>query len=403
VRSLVSLLLLASLAGGASIPKTLISEAEAEPIRSAIVRKEAWTADAVRRLRAEAERRMKDGPWTVTSDRPSLPDLDPHDYYSEAPYWWPDPEHPGGPYIHREGQAYPGRFIANKTALNQMADSVFTLGAAAFLLNEPRYARRAAHLINAWFINPKTRMSPNLEHAQAIPGVNRGQSGGIIEGRAFIRAIQGMEFLAQTEVWRAKDQAAVRKWFEEYLRWLVRSPAGEEEKAASNDHASWWAAQAAAVASFVENEHELQSIVTQYRERTLPRLLRPLSHGRREEALSRSLPDWIFILEAHTTVCRIAQVHKVSLWAERSNRGATLAMVMDSLDPLLSAPKKPSREQIPDFASNGVYFLAFAGMGMNKPEYIALYRKWERPETAWLDVMDLLVGRWEAAGHQTRH
>ena len=38
-----------------------------------------------------------------------------------------------------------------------------------------------------------------------------------------------------------------------------------------------------------------------------------------------------------------------------------------------------------------------------KPEYIALYKKLERPEGAWLSLTDLLVARFEAPGHQTRH
>ena len=80
---------------------TLVSEDEAEPIHSAIVRKEGWTQDAVRRLRAEAEKRLKEGPWTVTSDRPKDGTLDPHDYYSEAPFYWPNVEDPRGPYVRR--------------------------------------------------------------------------------------------------------------------------------------------------------------------------------------------------------------------------------------------------------------------------------------------------------------
>src|SRR5215471_2621750 len=106
---------------------SLVSDAEAEPIHSAIVRKEAWTQDAVRRLRAEAERRMKEGPWTVTSDRPKGIDIDPHEYYSEAPYWWPNPENPDGAYVRRDGDINPSRFTANKAALNSMCDAVLTL------------------------------------------------------------------------------------------------------------------------------------------------------------------------------------------------------------------------------------------------------------------------------------
>ena len=144
VRIAVFFILAAAWARAATdIPMTLVSEDEAEPIHSAILRKEAWTQDSVRRLRAEAEKRLREGPWTVTADRPRDVDLDPHDYYSEAPYWWPNPDDPNGKYLRKDGQPNPARFLANKTALNAMCDAVFALGAAAFLLDDARYAQRA--------------------------------------------------------------------------------------------------------------------------------------------------------------------------------------------------------------------------------------------------------------------
>jgi hypothetical protein len=42
-------------------------------------------------------------------------------------------------------------------------------------------------------------------------------------------------------------------------------------------------------------------------------------------------------------------------------------------------------------------------MGLKRPEYIALFRKLEHPDSAWLSLIDLLVSRWEASAHQTRH
>src|ERR1019366_1822876 len=83
--------------------------------------------------------------------------------------------------------------------------------------------------------------------------------------------------------------------------------------------------------------------------------------------------------------------------------GAALANVVEYLEPYLTDPKKWTKEQITDFSNDGLYFLAYAGIGMKKPEYIALYRRLERPESAWLGLTDLIVGRYEAAGHQTRH
>ena len=400
----VALFLLAPLfAVAAEVPQTVLSVDEAEPIHSAIIRKETWTLDPVRHLRAEAEKRLHEGPWTVTSDRPTDLQLDLHDYYSEAPYWWPNPENPGGPYIRKDGLFNPARFTANKTALNAVADAVFTLGAAAYLLDDPRYAQRAARDVRTWFIDPRTRMNPNLDFAQAIRGVNQSRGTGILDGRVFIRALQGMEFLAQTGSWDAKDQAAVRHWFEDYLHWLTHSNNAEDQKSSGNSHASWWTAQVAAVSGYVENNTEQQMAFNYYREHIFPRQIRRNGSAPGEEARTRSLSYSAFNLEAYSLICRMAQVRGTDLWNVRAKSGATIATVIDYLEPYFSDPKKWAKEQISDFPNDGLYFLAFAGMGLKNPTYLALYRKLERPDSAWLSVVDLILGRWENAAHQTRH
>lgn len=387
----------------ADAPRTLVSEDESDPIHSAIIRKEVWTVDPVRRLRAEAEKRVKEGPWTVTSDRPEGVEIDEHDYYSEAPYWWPNPENPAGPYIRKDGQTNPARFTANKSALNSMSDAVFTLGTAAYFLDEPRYARRAARMIRTWFIDPYTRMNPNLEYAQAIRGVSSGRGAGIIDGRVFIRVVQGMEFLEKTGAWDARDEAAVRKWFEQYLHWLTHSRSGEDEKRAGNNHATWWTAQVAAMATFVENRPDQQAAFNYYRDFIFPRQIEANGSAPREESRTRSLWYSAFNLEALTTVCRIAQVNGVDLWSARAKNGATIGTVIDYLEPYLTDPRKWQKEQIGEYTNEGLYFLAFAGMGLKKPQYVATFRRLEKPEGAWLSLVDLIVGRWENAGHQTRH
>ena len=93
----------------------------------------------------------------------------------------------------------------------------------------------------------------------------------------------------------------------------------------------------------------------------------------------------------------------MELWNSRTRNGVSAAGLIDSSIPDVSDPRKWTRDQFIDFQSDGVYFLAFSGVGLSRPDYIALYRKLERPDSGWLAVVDLLVSRWEAAGHQTRH
>jgi Alginate lyase len=399
----VSALMLAAFgAWAATPPMTIVSDDEADPLRSAITRKEAWTQDSARRLRSDADRRMLQGPWSVTYERPSGILLDPHDYYSEAPYWWPNPDEPTGPFILRDGHLNPERFAANRTALERMCNAVFTLGTAAYLFDDARYAQRAARMLQTWFINPKTRMNPTLEFAGAIPGLSVGRPAGILEGRVLIRAVQGMEFLSHTGNWDPKDQAVVRKWFEEYLHWLTQSKNGIEEQRSGNNQASWWTAQVAAIATFVDDHATAKMAFDYYRTRIFPRQIRPDGSAPREEARTTFWYS-VFNLEAFTMVCRIAEVQGVDLWSVRGKNGSDLSTVISYLEPYLSDPRQWTREQASDVETDALYFLAFAGMGLKKPEYIALYQKLEHPDRAWLNLVDLLVGRWEAAGHQTRH
>jgi hypothetical protein len=402
VKPCVALLLVVTYAQ-ADIPMTLVSEDEAAPIHSAIIRKEAWTQDPVRRLRAEAEKRMREGPWTVTSDRPKGVDLDPHEYYCEAAYYWPNPDNPGGPYLRKDGQPNPARIVANQTALNAMSDAVFTLGAASFLLDNPAYGKRAALIIHTWFLNPKTRMNPGLDYAESVPGVNNGRGAGIVDGKNLIKAIQGMEFLQQTGNWDPKDQAATRKWFDEYLRWLLNSKNAADERKSGNSHASWWAAQVAASGSFAGDGKAEEQAFSLYRG-LLARQILPDGSAPSEEIRPRSLRLSIYNLEAYTVICRIAQVHNATnLWTTRGRRGITISTAINYLMPYLLDPKKWSKDQASDIPYDSLAFLAFAGMGLDSSDYIDKFRKLEHPDSAWISLVDLLVGRFEAAAHQTRH
>jgi hypothetical protein len=400
VRSAAFIFVVASFARAADTPATLVSGDEAEPIHSAVIRQEAWTQDPVRRLRLDAERYLKEGPWTVTAERPKRTDLDPHEYYSESPYYWPDAANPAGPYLRRNGQSNPSVFSANRTALDSMCDAVLTLGTAAYLLDDARYASHAAHLIQNWFILPKTRMDPNMEHAGTIPGSRNGADlapGGVAEGRPLIRAIQGMEFLAKSGAWDPKDEAATRKWFEDYLRWLT--PAGPATAIRRGDNPIWRAALEASAASFAEDAAAERRIFDSYRAPAFPRPPRAAGAA----AVNAPAQSLAASLEGRAMICRIAQLHGVDLWSRPARTGGIIATAIDSLEASLADPKQWSKEQAAGFQSDGVYLMAFAGMGLNKPDYVAEFRKLERPENAWLAMVDLLVGRWEAAAHQTRH
>ena len=58
------------------------------------------------RLRGQKD--LSDGPFTIVSEQRLLPNVDPHDYVSLAPYFWPNPDTPDGlPFVRHDGVRNP--------------------------------------------------------------------------------------------------------------------------------------------------------------------------------------------------------------------------------------------------------------------------------------------------------
>ena len=189
-------------------------------------------------LRQRADLALAKGPYTVTSKTAPPPSGDVHDYISLSIYWWPDPASPSGqPYFQRDGVRNPeaddaSRYDAN--SLGHMVSDVETLSLAYYLTGEGRYGGYAANLVATWFLTPKTRMSPNFQFAQIIPGRGGVRGTGIIESRRFTSIVDSVGLLDGCGCWSAADQQALREWFADFAVWLRTSPHGQMESRTTN-------------------------------------------------------------------------------------------------------------------------------------------------------------------------
>lgn len=211
-----------------------------EKLKNALDSGEGAAQDLSVKLKMLADSVFHTGPFSITYHAsPSVSD-DFHDYYSEGPYWWPDPDDPDAPYVRRDGERNPERFLAHKTELNSMYSTVFNLSLAGYLWENPDYSERARQLIRIFFIERETRMNPHLSYAQAIPNRSPGRGVGIIETRHFIKLLEAVNFLKLSGSWNDQTDQALKKWFSRYLNWLLESPHGVDEKKQGNNHSSWW-------------------------------------------------------------------------------------------------------------------------------------------------------------------
>ena len=112
------------------------------------------------RVLAAAEAYLTELPVTVTATSSARSAGGPHDYFSEADYWWPDPQSPGGPYVQRDGLSNPDNFDGHRQALRRLSLQVPALAAAFRLTGEARYATHAGRHLRAWFVDEARRWRP---------------------------------------------------------------------------------------------------------------------------------------------------------------------------------------------------------------------------------------------------
>ena len=252
------LLLVAALAAYALVVRAADSLAQATAAPAAEGRLNFDLAAYERpRLVAEAESVLGLAPETIVDAVNPRSAGGPHDWSSEADYFWPDPKNPAGPYVNRDGMTNPGNFVAHRELLLRFARAFDALAAAYLVTRDERYADSAVRHLRAWFEDSATRMNPSLTYSQAIRGLNTGRSIGIIDTVHLAEVALGVEALRGSRGLSPADEAAVTSWFRDYLAWIRTSPFGAAEGRMANNHGTCWALQEAAFAHLVGDREAL--------------------------------------------------------------------------------------------------------------------------------------------------
>lgn len=314
-----------------------ISSEFAEQVKNLVKRgKDRW--DLLRyELRYQADKARTLGPWSVTFYESPVPSGDPHDYYSEAPYWWPDPQNPDGPYIRRDGEFWPDRFTAHHKAFGELAKNVLLLTLAGYYLDEKVYRDRAIELIRVWFLDPETKMNPNVEYGEAIKNVCQGRSAGIIVLRNLDEIIHAMTYLEEFPEYRM-EIGQFKEWVRKMLHWLTTSPLGIGESQSGNNHAVWWANHVAACAAFTGNDYEVNRMFELYRMKFLTELMAADGSLPRELERTRSFHYSLYCLDAMTLLCEMAYYRGIDLWHYTTPNGQCIEKGIRFIMPFFNNP-----------------------------------------------------------------
>ncbi|MDN3686354.1 alginate lyase family protein [Cyclobacterium jeungdonense] len=296
----------------------------------------------------EADQKLQEGPFSVTHKTQLPPSGDKHDYTSMGPYWWPDPEKEDGlPYIRRDGEINPEYYgYKDKEELGKLMDALKTLSEAFYFSAEEAYAEHAIRLLRAWFLDSETKMNPNLNYAQRIPGRTEGRGIGIIDTRSFSELPDMLYLLSGSEHWNAAIANGMENWIALYLDWLINSDHGKDEAVHGNNHTTWYFAQTIPLALYVDQREIADSLA----QAGLPLIMDEMieADGSQPKELDRTR-SWDYSamnLLGIMTYARAASQSGMDLWNYENPKGGSIREALDFMVPFLKEKNEWPYNQI---------------------------------------------------------
>lgn len=332
-------------------------------------------------VRAEADHAMKQAPVSVMEKKSTPPSGDKHDYMSLASYWWPNPAAPNGlPYIRRDGETNPEvSGISDAANFGKVQSAVHALGLGYYFTGKEEYASHAALLLRTWFLDPATRMNPNLNYAQAIPGVTAGRDIGLIDVHGLPRLLDGITLLSGSSALTQSEKDGLHKWLSDYYEWLKTSENGRGEIGKTNNHGSWMDQQITGFALFLGDKDLARKVAEAAKAKRIAFQIKPDGSEPLELERTKSFTYSVFNLVGLMRLAREAQIAGVDLWSYRAENGASIRAALDYLLPYAEGSKKWTHQALDGVDPASLTEpLLLAALNYRSPAYLESAKKLEK-------------------------
>lgn len=254
LKNLLTLLTLLTLCTLSLLPASAEGVWRAERMAGIKASSDPTIVTARKALIRQADKMLSEEPASILSQQKVAPSGDVHDYFSMARYWWPNPKTADGlPYIRKDGQVYPGTGGLGREALSAHQKQVEILALAYYYSGEEAYAAKCADCLRTWYINPKTRMNPNMEYSQVVLGRdnNHGRHEGLLDTYSMLMIPDVVRLLEQSSSWTKADTKAMHEWMDRYVTWMTTAQQAIDEDNFRNNHGTAYHVQLIVYATFV--------------------------------------------------------------------------------------------------------------------------------------------------------
>ncbi|CAB5216482.1 unnamed protein product [Rhizophagus irregularis] len=230
----------------------------------------------------------------------------------------------GLPYIGRDGYVNPEiETVKDYSLLRKLFKDVENLGFAYYFTRNDSYVEKSVYRIKEWFINPKTKMNPNLNYASFIKGHKSGRRTGVLDMHPIYRMLQSIPLMRK------------------------------DEKYSKNNHGTYYDVQAVYLLSYLDREEEARKYS---REALINRVNKGILPTGQQPHETKRPTSWFystFNLQALFLLAERSQYFGFDGWNYVGPKGQTIKKAVDYLLPFaLSNGKDWPFKNIKEFEVN---------------------------------------------------
>jgi hypothetical protein len=372
---------------------------ELPAVKQRLAAGDATLKPALDALLSSADRALKVKPPSVTHKTKPAPSGSLHDYFSQAPYFWPDPASPNGlPYIAHDGRVNPESRTeaSDQRRVETLGGTMKTLSLAYYFTGKEAYAAHAASCLRVWFLDPTTRMTPHMNYAQAVPGKNDGRGIGIIEAGGIVEAAEASGLLAGSPAWTAKDDADLKVWVAEFLDWLLTSKNGREEAAMKQNHGTMYDVRVMRLALMLGRSDLAKQIAEAAKEKRIAVQIEPDGRQPMELNRTKSFNYSRLNLTGLSALASLADRVGVDLWHYETTDGRSIRKAVDFMLPYVKNPpeKWPYQQIVSLNRSELAPVFRQAALAYHDPRYEEVVSQFPGIERASFQLSHPVPPRW---------
>lgn len=144
--------------------------------------------------------------------------------------------------------------ICDRFKLQKLFDSTTLFSLAYGITGNKLYANKAYNNIKSWFLDPKTKMNPNMDYCHFENDKNTN----LLDILGFYYLIDAIKIIIN--LFTKDELFNLKLWFKQFLSWLNDSPLAEKESNKNNYHKTSILIVKFSIAFFISDMKELEKI-----------------------------------------------------------------------------------------------------------------------------------------------